>query len=509
MQTQYALYLSDASIIFCEVDAKGVTSVFTHALTEPEYVDSLRDFLFQYQPTSFNVYLDVMGEDIKQESIPHIGLADRERLLARKSKSLLPSADLIWKKHLRRKKTGRKDDVYLLVGVPLPVYVAQVFELLIQTKQMITGVYSQSILEQEVQASLMSSTHSLLVSRVLGSPQGKKIYRQTFFKDGELAMSRVSSIGGETYDQVFTQLVVEIERMRHFLLGTRQIDKADKLVVTTVLGEEESRQSLRYEKSKEWANLEPVSLAELAKRKGLGHGHNFLSLAELLIYYSSLKKLKPHFKPKALTAASLTATTKKNMTIAAVVILALSLSVAVFVGYGVTLGKNKLSLLNEDIRQLQVTKQELVDNAPLTELEPLVMKQVVELYRHINAYQFGPDKVLPVIARAYQGFSDISLREFSWLKEGQANGDAFMTNLMAPRQFSLKISLPSGLGNRQILEQVSDFSSALSAQANITSVTRDRAMLDASANAKIAASLGRAAAINRPVEFTLLITMAP
>lgn len=512
MQTKHALYITDLAIIFCDIDANGVKEVFSYALTDADYSEKLHAFLLKHKPEVFSVYLDVMGEEFKHESIPHIGGKDRGLLLDRKCKSLLSSADLTWRKHLRREKKGRKDDVYLIVGLPLPSSVEHIFDVLIESHQMVSGVYSMSILAREIEAILPVSPQNLVVSRVLGSPAGRKVYRQTFFKDGELTMSRVTSINGETHEQVFSQLVGEIERMHHFLAGTRQINKELTLDVCTTLGVQETVQLARHQSDSDKVDINDFHLADIAREKSLKVS-SFSSLVELLIALSETKNLTPHFKPSALCAPFNRVKAKRGLNALAISVLAVSVAVSVFFVFTASTEKDKLERLIIEIAQLDEQKNTLLDHAQVTELEPEKMKQVVDLYKTIHTHQYAPDDVLEVLSNAYKGFGDISLIKLSWLKqqasEGQnsrAKGEPFLNTLKPTRQFELKVSLPSTLSNRMILERVNDFSIALNKQPEIKSVTREKAALDTGANARLAESLGGGVS-NKPVEFTLLIEM--
>lgn len=516
MQTKHALYITDLAIIFCDIDADGVKEVFSHALTDAHYIEKLQAFLSGHKPESFSVYLDVMGEEFKHESIPHIGGKDRELLLDRKCKSLLASADLTWRKHLRREKKGRKDDVYLIVGLPLPSSVEHVFDVLIESHQMISGVYSISILAREIQAILPASQQNLVVSRVLGSPTGRKVYRQTFFKDGELTMSRVTSINGETSDQIFSQLISEIERMHHFLAGTRQVNNELTLDVCTTLGPQETEQLARHQSDSDKIAMSDFHLTDIARNKGLKEKASFSSLVELLIALSASKNLIPHFKPEGLCASFNRVKAKRGLNVIAIAVLVVSVAVSSFFAFTASTGKDKLEVLIIELAQLDEQKKALLDNAQITEIEPVKMKQVVDLYKEIHAHQYAPDDVLEVLSRAYKGFGDVSLIKLSWLKQtsgaqntrrGRGNGEPFLNTLKPIREFELKVSLSSQLSNRMILERVTDFSKALNNQPEINSVTRETATLDTGSNARLAESLGGAVS-NKPVEFTLLIVMA-
>ncbi len=512
MQTRHALYVTDLAIIFCDIDADGVKEVFSHPLTDAHYSEKLHAFLLRHKPGAFSVYLDVMGEEFKHESIPHIGGKDRELLLDRKCKSLLSSADLTWRKHLRREKKGRKDDVYLIVGLPLPSSVEHVFDVLIQSNQMVSGVYSMSILARDIQTILPASPQNLVVSRVLGSPAGRKVYRQTFFKEGELSMSRVTSINGETHEQIFSQLISEIERMHHFLAGTRQINNEVTLDVCTTLGVHEAEQLAKHQSGSDKVDISGFHLADVAREKGL-KASAFSSLVELLIALSASKNLTPHFKPQGLCAPFNRVKAKRGLNAIAISVLAFSVALSVFFVFTASTEKDKLERLIIELAQLDEQKNTLLDHAPVTEIEPVKMKQVVDLYKTIHMHQYAPDDVLEVLSNAYKGFGDISLIKLSWLKQvsaGQnsrhrrANSEPFLNTLKPTRHFELKVSLPSTLSNRVILERVNDFSIALNKQPEVKSVTREKAALDTRANARLAESLGGGMS-NKPVEFTLLI----
>jgi len=517
MQTKHVLYLSDISIIFCDIDGDSVTLCFTHSLTEPDYIKALHSFLLKREPESFSVVLDVIGEEFKYESIPHIGGKDRALLLERKCKSLFPTADLTWRKHLRRERKGRKDDVYLLVGVSLSTVVEGVFDELIQTQQRVSGVYSISILKREIQTFFPSLKQALLISGVVGTSRGKKAYRQTFIKDGELVMSRMSLISGDTAEQVFPQLLNEIERIRRFLGGTRLMDVERGLDVVSVLNETESAQLLQYTGAREKIKISATSLENLAQKKNLGSDYEFSSLAELLVVDATRNNIKPHFRPEGLCGSHKTIIIKRWISRCSIGLLSLSIAVAAVMVFLASTEEFKLDALQAELVQLENHKNNLAANAHVSDIDPRTMKQIVDLNQQINAYQYGPDKVLGILSRAYRGFNDISLMELSWAKaeaepqqsrrssRGRDN-TPFMNKIKAARQFQLKVTLPAQLGNREVLRKVGDFSAALMEQPEITAVTREQAAIDTSTNAQLTASLS-AGVTNKPIGFTLLITM--
>ena len=90
MNKKYAIYLSDSTFVFCEVSSLGVELLFEEYASNQDFEEKCKAILEKYKETDVAVFLDLIGEEYKHESIPHVGGKDRELLLARKQQSLFP-----------------------------------------------------------------------------------------------------------------------------------------------------------------------------------------------------------------------------------------------------------------------------------------------------------------------------------------------------------------------------------------------------------------------------------
>ena len=183
MKKKYALYVTDASLILCTVNGKGVQLVYNQGITATGFGQTFDAYFSKLKISALAVFLDLIGEEFKHESIPHVSSKDRELLMSRKEQTLFPTADLVWKTHLKREKEGRKDDVFLLMGVQIPKNVKTIFEVLVNNQQAVSGVYSISVLESAIQNVLPNKSQYVTVSRVADTKNIGRSYRQTFHKD--------------------------------------------------------------------------------------------------------------------------------------------------------------------------------------------------------------------------------------------------------------------------------------------------------------------------------------
>jgi len=513
MSKQHGIYLSDSTFEFFTIGNSGIELLLEEYTTNPDFEEKCKAFLSKYKEAEIGVFLDLIGEEYKHESIPHVNGKDRELLLARKQQSLFPGADLVWKKHVEREKTGRKDDVYLMMGIQLPQMVKDVFSVLIENEQAVSGVYSMSILESALQETMPSSEQHLMISRVLGRQQFDRSYRQTFSKNQEIVISRVTRAKGVDIDEALDSLMVEIERMHHFLNGAKHLDIRHTLKVVVGLGEKETHKLLSKNTN---SNIEfkYVDFGQLASRLGLHGCQTITSLPGLLANLALSKKIAPHFKPKTLCAKYQQNNISSLVKKASVVMVLVSLLISAGLWLGSENARNDAGQLRSQMGDLNNRHKAIGQELSGEDVTPQLMKNVVQLYDGISRNQYTPKEVLGVLAEAYIGFHDVTVLEISWLKEkvdleeeSQEQSNTFLMSIEEPRQFLVKIGLPKTLSDREVVERVHSFSTSLLGQTKIINVSQQSADINIKSSALMERTVGAESKDGRPIEFTLLVTM--
>lgn len=513
MSKQHGIYLSDSTFVFFTISNSGIELLLEEYTSNPDFEEKCKVFLSQYKESDVAVFLDLIGEEYKHESIPHVNGKDRELLLARKQQSLFPGADLVWKKHVEREKTGRKDDVYLMMGIQLPKMVKDVFSVLIENEQAVSGVYSMSILESALQETMPSSEQHLMISRVLGRQQSDRSFRQTFSKNQEIVISRVTRAKGVDINEALDSLMAEIERMHHFLNGAKHLDIRHTLRVVVALGEKETHELLSKNTN---SNIEfkYVDIGQLAAKLGLHGAQTISSLPGLLANLALSKKIPPHFKPKTLCAKHQQNVISSLVKKASLVMVLISLLVSAGLWLGSENAKEDAIQLRAQMGDLNIRHKAIGQELSGEDVAPQLMKNVVQLYDGISSNQYTPKEVLGVLAEAYIGFHDITVLEINWLKEkvdleegSQGQSKTFLMSIEEPRQFLVKIGLPKTLSDREVVERVKSFSTSLLDQAKITSVSQQSADININSSALMERTVGAESKDGKPIEFTLLVTM--
>lgn len=522
MAKSYALYLTDHYAALSEVDASGMQTILSLSFSEDSYQEKLTVFLEQHSLGIISVFIDVMGEEVKHERIPHISGKDREHLLKRKFKTLFPGADLTWKQHLKRETTGRKDDIYILLGISLPIPVKQVMAVLAESQHNIRGVYFIPVLQQQLGEVLPENQPYLIISSIPGGQRNKKTYRQTFYKNKALTVSRVNNAAGTTDQELFDQLFKEIERTYQFLEGSRQLDQHQALSVIVMLSDHDSARLIDHNAHVN-VDLKYANLNQLAQQVGLSHTFAYKSLPELLCMLASSKKLKPHFQPADICNQHKVDIIKKWLVLSSAAAVVLSVFITGYLWLSAHEENEKHQLIASKITKVEQQKASLSAQQPTTEIPPKIMHQTVQLYRDIARNGQKPDKILAVIARAYQGYQDIALNQITWinrtdksnvdeeesfeLDEFEEIGDgSFSAAIKAPAQFKIVLQPDINMSNREMLARVDAFSASLLEQPEIQTVTRDKSAIDTRSSAQLEESIGRHKSEKRP-DFTLLITM--
>lgn len=513
-QQKHVLYLSDQYLAISDVKKTGLDVRFSISLEDPELEKKVNDYLTSDDFSEFSVFIDAMGSEIKQEHLPHVTGKDRALLLDRKVKSLFPAADLVWKDFVKREKTGRKDDVFLFIGISLSPAVKHVLELLEASKQIVKGIYSMTALQQELTKGLPSFPQMLIISRVLEINNQKKTFRQSFFQDGDLVISRVNKVSGAYQDSTeYDQLFDEVERTYKFLQGGHQMKSGATLKVVSLLSEKETKllidHKLHYDIDFSYASFD-----DLAKNLGMKLLKPCVSLPEVLGNLAMSKGLTPHFKPAELCETYHVDQTKKWLKYGSVLILCLSLIVSGWFWFDAKQIENRLDNIEENIAGQQKKKDELAKSITKTDVKPAAMKQTVELFDVIQARSHKPTRVLNIVSRAYDGFNDLDIRKIAWvgrgedLIEGAESKEFFVEKLNGPQNILIVVRPDRSLNTRDVLQRVNDFSASLLSQPEVKEVKQDKSAIDIRSSAQLAETFGQQdSEIDKAAEFTLVITL--
>ena len=200
----------------------------------------------QYLRSAANVrtrlLVDVIEEDFRVESVPHVYGKDKNAVIGRLlDRHYRASNQFTYAEVLARQKTGRKDDDILLGAITNPLLLDPWLEIIESCDVPLSGIWSLPLVSKDILPQLKVKNEAVL----LVSQQVSSNLRQTFFKNKKLISSRTSVLNDAVDDSSeFGELTKnEITRTLSYLRGQGHIGN-DEAVDVHVLASSNQLKSL-------------------------------------------------------------------------------------------------------------------------------------------------------------------------------------------------------------------------------------------------------------------------
>lgn len=196
-------------------------------------------YLAQATATPVQLLVDLIEEDFRRESIPHVAARDRKVLLARLLDRLHRGEPYVHVMNLGRSNEGRRDDLILLSALPNSDILAPWLTRMAQLETPLAGIWSLPLLSTKLLAACTAGEANIL----LLSQQIRTAHRETYFSKGQLLFSRQAKLERghrDTFDvQSRAQAISKsAEQIRIFLTNQRTMGFADKLYVYCLVPED-------------------------------------------------------------------------------------------------------------------------------------------------------------------------------------------------------------------------------------------------------------------------------
>ncbi len=190
------------------------------------------DFLDQAPPLPGQLLVDIIEEDFRRETVPHVNSRERQALVTR-----LVDRHYRDDKHnhvsfLGRSKEGRRDDEVLLSALTNMELLNPWLTLLDEHNVALAGIWSLPLLLSGVLKMITEGeANALIVSRQITTAQ-----RETFFRDGKLIFSRQAKIDHNDRDDVSAETTAKnitsgTDQIHHFITNQRIIGFVDPMSV--------------------------------------------------------------------------------------------------------------------------------------------------------------------------------------------------------------------------------------------------------------------------------------
>ncbi|MEQ8663345.1 MAG: hypothetical protein RLW62_21220, partial [Gammaproteobacteria bacterium] len=244
---------------------------------------SFRRCLGEIEQAPLCVLLDVVEEEYRQETIPHVSGADRRAVLARKYARLFRGTPYHTAQFQGRDSGERRDDRVLLTAITRPEVLTPWLDLLLEYEAPVVGIYSLPILSQRLLKHIGATGPNVL----LISLQKASGLRQSFFRDGQLKISRLAHMPRLGSVPFAAHLMSEVEKLRRYLNSLALVSRDSPLTIYILSHGQLLEELEQHCRDSEQEKYYLLDTEDVARRLGLartGKSHYAdLVLARLLV----------------------------------------------------------------------------------------------------------------------------------------------------------------------------------------------------------------------------------
>jgi len=491
------------------------------------YLDKLEDLeLFTQNANNWTdiigyVLLNLSSEEYHEEQLPHILGKDRKLMLQRKLSKLYPESDYIQYKFLKRQKTGRRDDIFLLSGITDTDAIEPYIDVINSQKIEISGVYSTPLIINKIIKPLKHDKKVLVIAT--GKPAEDRLpFRQTFLNGKLIHFNRLTSIttSGEP-DDLAKKFNREIERTWQYLNNRRELTPGVDLEVILIVPNNVESALIDHPQvphcQYRFAKLDQLIKLHQAENK-IQHPH-FASFTAFLLGKSIYKT--PHYKPKKLAFIHVHKQAKRYLLAASILLAIMTLGIT-----GNNLLKNHhMNQASLDMGQTLVYESDNIDSLEswfdARKTSPEKMETIVTTARKLTETNPHPESIFKIISSSYSNYSDLSLKTVEWktISSGETTHDTSNNddmdgefNDIAPPSSSSKVLITlegevlNFQGNyRDSIEYIQNFANDLQKLPTVSTVNIRKLPLDINPTTIISRSISD----QTPPSFAMDVELSP
>lgn len=399
------------------------------------------------------VIVDMIEEEYRNETIPHLLGGDRRTVIARKLEQVFRATPYRVAQLQGRQKDGRRDDRVLLTALTNPDALAACLAPLEECKTPVAGVYSIPMLATTLLQRLgIKGDNVLLLTR---NRQGE--LRQTFVHRHELRNSRLSPPG--TLEHGPALLAQEVEKNRRYLNRLRVLDHgavldvaivADAALIADLRAVWRDTESLRYHL---------VALEDAAAAIGMTATAGTPDSERLFVHLLSRSAPKVNYAQPVSRRGFLHYRTRTAMFAAGIV---LTLGGAVWAGMNILDGyalEGKRVAAERGIESLRADYAAAAAGQPKMDVDVEQMRWMVDAGDTIRRSNATPWSLLQAISAGVSAHPAIRIDEVNWDSTYQ-DGEIAPENLLSD---TAPAAAGSAEQNAIVKGQVSDFNGDLRA----------------------------------------------
>jgi len=288
---RHYLYLTNTRLVSMIAARGAIASRREYEVSEAGVAEFDRQ-LASMAPAPIHLITDLAEEDLRADTIPHVGAGDREAVVGRKLGQIYRTTPFRHALVMGRESEGRRDDRVVYIAITNPDEVKVWLDVIERREAPLAGIHSAAVLGTRVieALALASRPHVLLVHF---SPGGA--LRQSYFRMGELRFTRLTPVDQEEGRTLGSIIADETARTWQYLDNLRSFAANDRLEVTVLAHPRHHAEILPALTGFTQLAYQLVDTDQLAARAGLKPAPPDSSAEQILVALFEKKAIANHF----------------------------------------------------------------------------------------------------------------------------------------------------------------------------------------------------------------------
>ena len=479
---------------------KGTLSAEQRFADNPDGKEQFAAFL-KDNPGQAYLLTDLIEEDFRYETVPHLRGGERAALTQRKFEQYYRNTPFRQALLLRRQKEGRRDDDMLFSGLTNPALILPWLSVIQAQNTPLVGIYSVPNVSAPL-AREIPSNHLLLLSF-----EKHAGLRQTYFEDKLLRFSRLSPMNnGSSFSQT---VAIESARTQQYLKSLSLLPAGQTLNVGIICHASDRHELEAYLSDNTDMQYTYLDIREMGRRVKAEAAYADSDATPLFLHLLATKPPRSHYADDVHTHRFQLSQVSRRLFWLSAVLTAGSL---LWSGANIMQGRwlnDESESLKVQAEKLSQQTQQITGSFPSTIATATDMKTAVLLARKLDSYSPLPQTILEGLGKSLENFPRLYVEKLSW--QTSAAPDTVAPGSAAPNSPAQVIMLSGELTEfaagdyRNALNYLERFQQDLTQRGyNVTALALP---LDISPKGSIAADVGEDN--TTPAKFSLKIIWRP
>ncbi len=407
---KHFLYLTNDRLISLVWNRGTITSRESFLATDGGS-RSAQTYLEKYVGLPTYLITDLVEEDFRLDTIPHLRGSDADAIISRKLSQIYRNSNLRHAVIQGREEEGRRDDKVLYHAVTNTDLIKPWLDLLEKAEVPLEGVYSSPVLSSRLLKALdLQFAHTLLVTVIPDFG-----LRQTYFKDQQVKFSRITPIVYDQGQSVGGAIAAEIGRTWQYLESLRYFAGGEALEICILAHARD--QPMITDAIRKFPALKYrfLDVEQVSTKIGLKKPPSSSHAEQILVHIYAQTSLPNHFAEPQMRRFAVFRKARIGLSAFTAAVLAVGVVATAFNFFEAGQISKRIDAREGVIRSSQSDYQTIFNAMRQQKLASDVARDTSAFYKNqIRSQPIAPGALLADISPVFAEFPRLKLLQLSW-----------------------------------------------------------------------------------------------